>query len=136
MAIKVQKLTQETQALIVEEFRVLRDFAGHPNLPEFYGIYRKRSGKKSEPDQVWFVMEVNIILFSIILLPIVLKHIIIQYKLKMKKPLDKNFDKNPHIFLEFCLPYWNRHFEFRKSDSRFVIGDPKNHKIPIFIKIC
>ncbi|XP_046607249.1 neither inactivation nor afterpotential protein C isoform X1 [Neodiprion virginianus] len=57
VAIKVQKLTQDTQALIVEEYRVLRDFAGHPNLPEFYGIYRRRSGKKTEPDQVWFVME-------------------------------------------------------------------------------
>ncbi|XP_048508226.1 neither inactivation nor afterpotential protein C isoform X2 [Athalia rosae] len=57
VAIKIQQLTQETQALVVEEYRVLRDFAGHPNLPEFYGIYRKRSGKKSEPDQVWFVME-------------------------------------------------------------------------------
>nr|XP_012228924.1 PREDICTED: neither inactivation nor afterpotential protein C isoform X1 [Linepithema humile]XP_012228934.1 PREDICTED: neither inactivation nor afterpotential protein C isoform X1 [Linepithema humile] len=57
VAIKIQKLTSETQSLIVEEYRILRDFAGHPNLPEFYGIYRKRSGKQSEFDQIWFVME-------------------------------------------------------------------------------
>ncbi|XP_015178392.1 PREDICTED: neither inactivation nor afterpotential protein C isoform X1 [Polistes dominula] len=57
VAIKIQKLTPETQALIVEEYRVLRDFAGHSNLPDFYGIYRRRSGKKTEYDQIWFVME-------------------------------------------------------------------------------
>ncbi|XP_029156587.1 neither inactivation nor afterpotential protein C [Nylanderia fulva] len=57
VAIKIQKLTPETQSLIVEEYRVLRDFAGHPNLPDFYGIYRKRSAKKSEYDEIWFIME-------------------------------------------------------------------------------
>lgn len=62
VAIKIQKLTPETQSLIVEEYRVLRDFAGHPNLPDFYGIYRRRSAKKSEHDEIWFVMEVRHIL--------------------------------------------------------------------------
>ncbi|XP_043288364.1 neither inactivation nor afterpotential protein C isoform X2 [Venturia canescens] len=57
VAVKVQKLTPESQALIVEEYRVFRDFAGHPNLPDFYGIYRKRSGRKGEFDQIWFAME-------------------------------------------------------------------------------
>ncbi|XP_012289083.1 neither inactivation nor afterpotential protein C [Orussus abietinus] len=57
VAVKIQKLTPDTQGLIVEEYRVLRDFAGHPNLPDFYGMYRKRSGKKTEHDQIWFVME-------------------------------------------------------------------------------
>ncbi|RLU25647.1 hypothetical protein DMN91_001804 [Ooceraea biroi] len=57
VAIKIQKLTPETQCLIVEEYCILRDFAGHPNLPDFYGIYRRRSAKKSEYDQIWFVME-------------------------------------------------------------------------------
>ncbi|KAI4482907.1 hypothetical protein M0802_013616 [Mischocyttarus mexicanus] len=57
VAIKVQKLTPESQGLIVEEYRILRDFAGHSNLPDFYGIYRRRSGKKTEYDQIWFVME-------------------------------------------------------------------------------
>ncbi|XP_025074650.1 neither inactivation nor afterpotential protein C [Pogonomyrmex barbatus] len=57
IAIKIQKLTPETQSLIVEEYRILRDFAGHPNLPDFYGIYRRRSAKKSEYDEIWFVME-------------------------------------------------------------------------------
>lgn len=57
VAIKIQKLTPETQSLIVEEYRILRDFSGHPNLPDFYGIYRRRSAKKSEYDEIWFIME-------------------------------------------------------------------------------
>ncbi|XP_076177941.1 STKc_myosinIII_N_like and MYSc_Myo21 domain-containing protein ninaC [Ptiloglossa arizonensis] len=57
VAVKVQKLTPESQVLIIEEYKVLRDVSNHPNLPEFYGIYRKRSGKKTEYDQIWFVME-------------------------------------------------------------------------------
>ncbi|XP_029034013.2 neither inactivation nor afterpotential protein C isoform X2 [Osmia bicornis bicornis] len=57
VAVKVQKLTPESQSLIIEEYKVLRDFATHPNLPDFYGIYRRRSGKKTEYDQIWFVME-------------------------------------------------------------------------------
>lgn len=60
VAIKVQKLTPEAQSLIVEEYRILRDFAGHPNLPDFYGIYRRRSAKKSDYDEIWFVMEVSV----------------------------------------------------------------------------
>ena len=56
---KIQKLTPETQPLIVEEYRVLRDFSSHPNLPAFYGVYRRRSGKKTEYDQIWFVMEAS-----------------------------------------------------------------------------
>jgi len=55
----------ETQFLIVEEYRILRDFAGHPNLPDFYGIYRKRSAKKSEYDEIWFVMEVGALDYKI-----------------------------------------------------------------------
>ncbi|KAJ8686537.1 hypothetical protein QAD02_022331 [Eretmocerus hayati] len=57
VAIKIQKLTPESQPLIVEEYRVLRDYTNHPNLPEFYGVYRRRSGKKTEFDDIWFVME-------------------------------------------------------------------------------
>ncbi|XP_033328921.2 STKc_myosinIII_N_like and MYSc_Myo21 domain-containing protein ninaC isoform X1 [Megalopta genalis] len=57
VAVKVQKLTAESQPFIVEEYKVLRSLASHPNLPDFYGIYRKRSGKKTEYDQIWFVME-------------------------------------------------------------------------------
>ena len=60
VAVKVQKLTPESQSLIIEEYKILRDFGSHPNLPDFYGIYRRRSGKKTEYDQIWFVMEVRI----------------------------------------------------------------------------
>lgn len=59
VAVKIQKLTPETQSLIVEEYHILRDFTDHPNLPDFYGIYRRRSGKKSECDEIWLIMEVS-----------------------------------------------------------------------------
>lgn len=59
VAVKVQKLTPESESMILEEYRILRDYTSHPNLPDFYGIYRRRSGKKTEYDQIWFVMEVR-----------------------------------------------------------------------------
>ena len=59
MAVKIQKLFPESEPYIMEEYRILRDFSGHPNLPDFYGIYRRRSGKKSEYDQIWFIMQVS-----------------------------------------------------------------------------
>lgn len=58
MAVKIQKLTAETQPFIIEEYRILRDFSNHPNLPDFYGIFRKRAGKKGEFDEIWFIMQV------------------------------------------------------------------------------
>ncbi|XP_033207351.1 neither inactivation nor afterpotential protein C isoform X2 [Belonocnema kinseyi] len=57
VAIKIQNLVPESQTHITEEYRVLRDISSHPNLPDFYGIYRRRSGKKSEHDQIWFIMQ-------------------------------------------------------------------------------
>ncbi|XP_066595242.1 neither inactivation nor afterpotential protein C isoform X2 [Prorops nasuta] len=57
VAIKVQKLTRESQGLVIQEYKVLRDLSSHPNIAEFYGIYRRRSGKKSDHDQIWLVME-------------------------------------------------------------------------------
>ncbi|XP_034933693.1 neither inactivation nor afterpotential protein C isoform X2 [Chelonus insularis] len=57
VAVKIQPLTSETQEFIVEEYRIFRDHGGHPNIPDFNGIYRKRSGKKTVPDQLWIAME-------------------------------------------------------------------------------
>uniref|UniRef100_A0A0C9QR37 NinaC_1 protein n=1 Tax=Fopius arisanus TaxID=64838 RepID=A0A0C9QR37_9HYME len=61
VAVKIQELTPDSQQLIVEEYRVFRDFCGHSNLPDFYGIYRKRSSRKGDYDQIWLVMEVSMI---------------------------------------------------------------------------
>lgn len=44
----------------MEEYRVLRELSSHPNLPDFYGIYRKRTIKKNEQDEIWLVMQVRI----------------------------------------------------------------------------
>jgi len=60
VAVKIQKITSQTQCRIVEEYRVLRELSDHPNLPDFYGIYRRRSARKSDYDEMWFVMEVSL----------------------------------------------------------------------------
>lgn len=55
VAIKVQNLkeisTEEKD--INEEYRILRDLSSHPNLPDFYGAFTKKSGS-----ELWFVIEV------------------------------------------------------------------------------
>lgn len=44
---------------INEEYRVLRDFSSHPNLPDFLGVYRKKSNDGDNPDEIWFILEVS-----------------------------------------------------------------------------
>jgi myosin III len=56
VAIKIQKYEKDMKTHINEEYRILRDFSSHPNLPDFYGVYRKK-GNNKEPDEVWFVLE-------------------------------------------------------------------------------
>lgn len=67
VAIKIQKYESDLKNQIEEEYRVLRDFATHPNLPDFYGVYCKKA-----TNEIWFVLEVIVILFSS--LSIVLNH--------------------------------------------------------------
>lgn len=43
---------------INEEYRVLRDFSSHPNLPDFLGVYRKK-GDGDNPNEIWFILEVS-----------------------------------------------------------------------------
>ncbi|XP_046675327.1 neither inactivation nor afterpotential protein C isoform X3 [Homalodisca vitripennis] len=54
VAIKVQKITKDNMDDIQEEYRILRDLSSHPNLPDFYGVYLKRT---RNGDQLWFVMQ-------------------------------------------------------------------------------
>ncbi|XP_058062557.1 neither inactivation nor afterpotential protein C [Anopheles bellator] len=56
VAIKVQKFAGEMKTAIQEEFRILRDHAKHPNLLDFYGVYRKKC-PGGECDEIWFVLE-------------------------------------------------------------------------------
>lgn len=42
---------------INEEYRILRDFSSHPNLPDFLGVYRKKGS--DNPDEIWFILEVS-----------------------------------------------------------------------------
>lgn len=56
VAIKIQRFIPENECFIQEEYRVLRDFSNHPNLPEFYGIYKNTNEDKEE---IWFIMEVT-----------------------------------------------------------------------------
>lgn len=57
VAVKVQKFEADLKDSISEEYRVLRDFSSHPNVPELYGVYRKKGS--NGPDEIWFVIEVG-----------------------------------------------------------------------------
>ncbi|XP_052758788.1 myosin-IIIb-like isoform X2 [Galleria mellonella] len=56
VAVKVLENITENIEEIEEEFLVFRDLSGHPNIPEFFGLFLKR-GTCSDDDQIWFVME-------------------------------------------------------------------------------
>lgn len=58
VAIKIQRNTPEQEQYIQEEYRVLRDYSKHPNLPEFHGVYRKAAADGGA-DEIWFVLEVS-----------------------------------------------------------------------------
>lgn len=60
VAIKIQNLNRDNIPYIKEEYRVLRELSNHTNLPEFYGIFRKNTENE---DEIWFVIEVRLILF-------------------------------------------------------------------------
>ncbi|XP_049305729.1 neither inactivation nor afterpotential protein C isoform X3 [Bactrocera dorsalis] len=55
VALKIQHYDEEHQISIEEEYRTLRDHCNHPNLPEFYGVYKLE--KSNAPDEIWFVLE-------------------------------------------------------------------------------
>lgn len=55
VAIKVQRYEKELISYIDEEYRVLRDHSNHPNLPDFYGVYRKKN--KDGSNEIWFILE-------------------------------------------------------------------------------
>lgn len=57
VAIKIQKLEGDQTFIIDDEYRILRDYADHRNLPNFYGVYRKR--ERNGTDEIWFVLEVS-----------------------------------------------------------------------------
>lgn len=60
VAIKVQRYNADQAGYIQEEYRVLRDFSTHPNLPIFHGVYRRRMDDDKDGDEIWFVLEVRI----------------------------------------------------------------------------
>lgn len=55
VAIKVQKIEEEVEEFIKQEYVVLKDFCNHSNLVEFYGAFRSK-----EKNEIWFVIEVCI----------------------------------------------------------------------------
>lgn len=59
VAIKVQRLRPDNQSYLQEELRILSTQTDHPNLPAFYGAYKKN-------EDVWFVMEVCLLDFFMI----------------------------------------------------------------------
>lgn len=59
VAIKIQVYNDEQESIIDEEYRILRDYSEHPNLPSFFGVYRKKGVDAS--DEIWFIIEVSAI---------------------------------------------------------------------------
>ncbi|XP_053386580.1 myosin-IIIb-like isoform X4 [Mercenaria mercenaria] len=55
-AVKILESIHEIIEEIEEEYRILRDFNDHPNMPKFYGLYLKL-GDSGTDDQLWMVME-------------------------------------------------------------------------------
>ncbi|XP_055376536.1 neither inactivation nor afterpotential protein C [Condylostylus longicornis] len=55
VAIKIQPYDREHQFLIEEEYRIFRDHSGFPNLPDFYGTYKKQNS--AAPDDIWFILQ-------------------------------------------------------------------------------
>ncbi|CRK93540.1 CLUMA_CG007073, isoform A [Clunio marinus] len=56
VAIKCQRYEKDMITHINEEYRILRDFSSHPNLPDFHGVYRKQF-TTVQPDEIWFILE-------------------------------------------------------------------------------
>lgn len=56
VAVKILESVHEVIEEIEEEYQVLKDLGGHPNLPEFKGIYLKQEPQSE--DQVWIAMQV------------------------------------------------------------------------------
>lgn len=64
IAIKIQNLNRENIPYIQEEYRILNELSPHPNLPDFYGVYRKIG---ETDDEIWFCIEVRaFFLFAVV----------------------------------------------------------------------
>ena len=53
----------------------------------------------------------------------------IRCQIRIQQPLklwSTKFHENRWVSKILCPPYWVRHFEFRKSDVKFIINDPKS----------
>lgn len=61
VAIKIQKYKADLKEHIKEEYRILRDFSKHANVPELFGVYKRET--EDGATEVWFVMEVGQITF-------------------------------------------------------------------------
>ncbi|KAL4217322.1 Myosin-IIIa [Mactra antiquata] len=55
-AAKILESIHEVIEEIEEEYRILRDYNDHPNMPRFHGLYLK-TGDTGTDDQLWMVME-------------------------------------------------------------------------------
>ena len=50
-------------------------------------------------------------------------------------PWSTKFHENRWVSKILCTPYWVRHFEFRKSDVKFIISDVKSFSVQSFAEI-
>ena len=54
---------------------------------------------------------------------------------RLQQPRRKKFHESRWVSKILCPPYWVRHFEFRKTDVKFIISDPKSFWVQSFAKI-
>ena len=54
---------------------------------------------------------------------------------RRQKPWSTKFHENRWVSKILSPPYWVRHFEFRKSEVRFIISDPKSFWLQSFAEI-
>ncbi|KAF5269227.1 hypothetical protein FQR65_LT02528 [Abscondita terminalis] len=52
VAVKIQNYNDENATIIQEEYRILKDFSDHPNLPHFYGVF-----SHANSTEIWFILE-------------------------------------------------------------------------------
>ena len=57
VAVKIQRCKEENESLVEGEYRVMKGFNSHPNLPVFYDVFKQSYDGKTD---VWFVMEVSV----------------------------------------------------------------------------
>ena len=64
-AVKILENIHEIIEEVEVEYKIFMKYGDHPNMPKFHGLYL-RHGETGSDDQLWFIMEVGIVLWFVI----------------------------------------------------------------------